>query len=98
MADQKIHLNLDTIAERKYEPYTFSIGEKTFTFTDPTELDWQVVQDIASLDDLVDLCMSEEDGKAFRETPLAAYKVGLLFEDVQKHFDLGEYASRPRRR
>jgi hypothetical protein len=96
MADQKIRLNLDTVEERKYEPYTFSIGEQTFTFTDPSVLDWQVVEGLTTIDALAEHCMSDEDRKAFYGTPLAAYKLGILFEDVVKHFDLGENAKRRR--
>jgi hypothetical protein len=97
MADSpKILLNLDTIEERKYEPYTFSIGETVFTFTDPSVLDWQTVENLTTLDAMAEHCMSEEDRRAFYKTPLASYKLGILFEDVQRHFELGEFAKRRR--
>jgi hypothetical protein len=99
MADTpQIMLNLDTVDERKYAPYVFAVGGKTFTFTDPSVLDWQVVEDLTTLDALARHCMSAEDRKAFYTTPLASYKLGVLFEDVQRHFELGTYAPKRRNR
>lgn len=91
-----LNLNLDVVEERKFKPYTFSIGGRVFTFTDPTVLDWQVVEQLSTLEAMAEHCMSAEDRKAFYATPLASYKLNLLFDDVQKHFELGEYAKRRR--
>lgn len=98
MADSpaKVHLNLDTVERERIEPYVFTIGEKSFSFTDPTLLDWQVVESLTTLDAMAEHCMSPEDRKAFYGTPLPSFKLGILFEDVQRHFKLGEFA--PKRR
>lgn len=96
-ADDQIMLNLDTVEERSFKPYVFALGGRTYTFTDPTLLAWQIVEGLTTLDAMAEHCMSPEDRKAFFETPLASYKLGILFEDVQKHFELGEYANRRRR-
>jgi hypothetical protein len=42
--------------------------------------------------------MNDEDRTAFYATPLTAYKLSVLFEDVQRHFELGEFAARGGRR
>lgn len=98
MADQKIMLDLDAVEDRGYPPYTFQVGGQTLTFTDPSVLDWQVVEGMESIEDLAEHCMSDEDRKVFYETPLAAFKLGLLFEDVQRHFELGQPAGKRNRR
>lgn len=98
MADaNKIHLNLDTVEERTYEPYRFTIGERKLTFTDPSVLDWQLLENLTTVDALAEHCMSDEDRSTFYKTPLAAFKLQVLFEDVQRHFELGEYAKKTRR-
>lgn len=100
MADQptKIHLDLDELSDdRGYEPYTFTLKGKPFTFTDPSVLDWQVAERLTTLDALAEHCMSEEDKLAFYAIPLASHKLEFLFDDVQKHFEIGPYASKRRR-
>lgn len=89
-----IRLNLDTVEVPKHEPYTFALAGQTFTFTDPSELDWQLVEGLTTLDALAEYCMSEDDRKRFYAIPLASNKLGILFEDVQKHFQLGEHRRR----
>lgn len=98
MSTPNIKLNLDTVQRKEYEPYTFSIGEDTYTFTDPSVLDWQVVEGLTTLDALAEHCMSVEDRDRFYATPLASFKLEILFEDVQKHFELGEHAPSSKRR
>lgn len=94
----QINLNLDTVdAPTVVKPYVFSIGEQTFAFTNPAVLDWQIAENLNTLDALAEHCMSDEDRKAFYKTPLPSYKLGILFEDVQRHFELGEFAPRKRR-
>lgn len=97
-AAPQIRLNLDTVTRKSYEPYGFSIGDDSFTFTDPSVLDWQVVEGLTTLDALAEHCMSDADRDRFYATPLASWKLEILFEDVQKHFELGEYAPSSRRR
>lgn len=92
----KIRLNLDTVEDRQFEPYTFSIGDRAFTFTDPSVLDWQLIEQLDTITALAEHCMSDEDRKAFYRTPLAGYKLALLFEDVQEHFELGPFARKRR--
>lgn len=92
----QVKLNLDAVEERRLPPYTFSIGDRVFTFTDPAVLDWQLVEELTTLDALAEHCMSDEDRKAFYGSPLASYKLSILFDDVQRHFELGEYARKRR--
>lgn len=92
MSDAPINLNLDQLERKVIPPYRFAVGEQVFEFTDPALLDWRKVERMTTLDALAEHCMSDEDRKAFYDTPLASYKLGLLFDDVQRHFELGEYA------
>lgn len=98
MADQpKINLNLDELEAPGKEPYTFALKGRTYTVNDPSELDWQVVESLTTMDAITEHCMSDEDRKAFYATPLATYRVGFLFDDILKHFELGnEYSKRKR--
>ncbi len=94
----QINLNLDTVdAPAVVRPYVFSIGEQTFAFTNPAVLDWQVAENLTTLDALAEHCMSDEHRREFYKTPLASYKLVILFEEVQRHFKLGEFADRKRR-
>lgn len=98
MADNEIvHLNLDTEERKGYPPYHFVVGGNRLTFKDPTELDWQTLEGLTTIDALAEYCMSDEDRKLFYGTPMAAYKLPILFDDVQRHFELGEYAKKIRR-
>lgn len=99
MADQPIHLNLDTVEDPAagIPPYRFALGGREFAFTNPALLDWQIAENLSTLDALAEHCMSDEDRTAFYRTPMASFKLGILFEDVQRHFKLGEFAEKKRR-
>jgi len=95
--NQKINLNLDTVEVVRHESYKFNLGSHVYTFTDPADLDWQLVEHLSSLDALAEHCMSDEDRAKFYLTPLASKLLNVLFEDVQRHFELGAYAPKRRR-
>jgi hypothetical protein len=94
---EQINLNLDLEERKGFPPYRFVIGGHMLTFTDPTVHDWQVLEHLTTIDALAEHCMSEEDRKTFYKTPMAAFKLPILFDDVQRHFELGEYATKIRR-
>lgn len=98
MADnQKINLNLDTLNLARHEPYRFALAGHVYTFTDPSDLDWQLVENLTTLDALAEHCMSAEDREKFYTTPLASKLLNALFDDVQRHFELGQHAPKRRR-
>lgn len=84
----KIDLNLDTVEVPGAGPYVFAVGGRTFTFNDPTHLDWQILEKMNSIHALTEHCMSNEDSDAFYATPLPGYKLNALFKDVVRHFKI----------
>jgi hypothetical protein len=99
MTDLKLitGLNLADADKRNIDPYSFTIdGASVLTFTDPALLDWQLLEGLDGIDTLAEQCMSDDDRRIFYGTPLAAYKLALLFQDVMRHFEIGEHQQKRR--
>ena len=88
---EKVHFNTDTYESERgdVEPFAAVIGGKRIVMTDPTDLPWQVLEDIDDPESFAELVIPEADREHFLTFPLSAKKLNGLMTAYQKHYGLG---------
>jgi len=88
-------LNLDDLERPKKDikaPFTVGIADRTVTFVDPAELDWDTLAGLDSPGDFIDYCLSPEDRdhvlEATREGKIPGWKFKVLWETYQQHYGI----------
>ena len=71
-------------------PFVTKVGEKTITFSDPNEIDWQDLAAVEMPVDLLRVAMSREDRNHLASQKLPAWKFNRLMEAYYAHYDLEE--------
>lgn len=79
-------------------PFIVTVGEKQVTFTDPGEIDWQILAGVEIPADLIHVALSKDDRKHIFEQKMPAWKFNLLMEGYYDHYDLEDRIREAKRR
>lgn len=96
MSDQElIALNLDEYErEKTYTPFRFVYHERVMVMNDPSDMDWQFLEELDRDSSIITEAMGEEDRNFFLAQKTPAWKMQKLAKDYQDHYGVGEESTK----
>jgi len=88
-----VDLDLDSVqrpAAEAVDPFKARVSGRVIVMTDPEEIDWQDLLDMATPVDFLRHCVSSEDREFLRGEKIAGWKFGRLMKAYQEHYKIDE--------
>lgn len=89
----QITFNLDTVEKdpaEVIEPFVVNIGGRAITMTDPSDLDWQDLEDIQTPSGFLAFAVTAEDRRHIAQQRIPGWKFGKLMEAYMQHYRMEE--------